>query len=125
MKAQKKQYPAELFVEAQKSSEFQELKSKFRGFTFPMTVIFMVWYLVYVLMAVYAPGFMTTKVAGNINVAIVFGTLQFISTWLITWLYVRFANKNIEPRTESLRAEIEYATDHNVTLAEARKAITH
>ncbi len=47
----------------------------------------MTWYLLYVVMSMWAHDFMSTKVVGNINVALVFGLLQFVSTFLIAWLY--------------------------------------
>jgi uncharacterized membrane protein (DUF485 family) len=50
---------------------------------------------------------MATKVVGNINVGLIFGLLQFVSTFVITTLYVRHANKNLDPLAEKLRGEIE------------------
>jgi uncharacterized membrane protein (DUF485 family) len=44
---------------------------------------------------------------GNINVALVLGLLQFVSTFVITMLYVRYANKNLDPVAEKLRDQIE------------------
>jgi uncharacterized membrane protein (DUF485 family) len=45
---------------------------------------------------------MSTQVIGNINVALVFGLLQFASTFLIAWVYGRFMNKNIDPLAREL-----------------------
>jgi uncharacterized membrane protein (DUF485 family) len=87
--------------------EFQELRRRLRSFVFPMTGLFLAWYLLYVLLACYAPAFMATKLVGNINVGLVFGLLQFVSTFLITFLYVRFADRKLDPLAADLRAEIE------------------
>ena len=38
-------------------------------------------------MSSWADDFMDTKLVGNINVALVFGLLQFVSTFVIAWLY--------------------------------------
>ena len=89
------------------SREFAELRRRYLGFAIPMTIAFMVWYLLYVLASSWANGFMETKVIGNINVALVFGLLQFVSTFLITSLYVRHANKNLDPVAEKIREDIE------------------
>ena len=62
-----------------------------------MTIAFLAWYLLYVLMSAYAHDFMSTKLFGNINVGLVFGLLQFVSTFVITWLYVRHANRKLDP----------------------------
>jgi uncharacterized membrane protein (DUF485 family) len=87
--------------------EFQELRRRLRNFVFPMTGLFLAWYLLYVLLASYAPSFMAIKLVGNINVGLVFGLLQFVSTFLITFLYVRFADRRLDPLAAELRTEIE------------------
>ncbi len=92
------------------STEFVELRKRFRGFAFPMTVVFLVWYLLYVLMSAYATGFMSTKVLGNINVGLIFGLLQFLSTFVITAMYVRHSNKNTDPLADDLREQLEGKT---------------
>ena len=40
---------------------------------------------------------MDTKVVGNINVALVFGLLQFVSTFVIAYLYARHASQVTRP----------------------------
>ena len=97
------------WTEVQASAAFADLRHRLRRFVFPMTVVFLVWYLVYVLLADYAHGFMATKVIGNINIALILGVLQFVSTFVITGLYVRYANRNLDPKAEEIRAEIEGA----------------
>ncbi|RSM69038.1 DUF485 domain-containing protein [Kibdelosporangium aridum] len=95
--------------EVQDSADFAELRRRLRRFIFPMTGLFLVWYLVYVLLADYAHGFMSTRLFGNINVALVLGILQFVSTFVITMLYVRYANRHLDPQAEKIREEIEGA----------------
>jgi uncharacterized membrane protein (DUF485 family) len=87
--------------------EFQELRHRLRSFVFPLTGLFLGWYLLYVLLASYAPKFMAIKLAGNINVGLVFGLLQFVSTFLITWAYVRYADRKLDPLATELRSELE------------------
>ncbi len=95
------------------SAEFGELRKRFRAFAFPMTVVFIVWYLLYVVMSAYATGFMSTKVLGNINVGLIFGLLQFVSTFVITALYVRHSNRNTDPIADELRAQLEGDAPHD------------
>jgi uncharacterized membrane protein (DUF485 family) len=87
--------------------DFQELRHRLRRFVFPMTALFLAWYLLYVLLASYAPSFMATKLVGNINVGLVFGLLQFVSTFLITFLYIRFADRRLDPLVGELRQDVE------------------
>ena len=91
----------------EQSADFAVLRRRLRNFVFPMTGAFLAWYLLYVLLSDYAHDFMSTKVFGNINVGLLFGLLQFVSTFLITWLYVRHANRNIDPIADKIRGEIE------------------
>lgn len=91
----------------QTSPEFKDLRKTFRSFAFPMSVAFFVWYFVYVLSAVFAPDWMATEIGGGFNIGIVFGLLQFLTTFLITWIYVVYSNKNIEPRAAAIREKME------------------
>ncbi|GAA4559737.1 DUF485 domain-containing protein [Pseudonocardia xishanensis] len=91
----------------QASPEFQALRSRLRRFVFPLTVGFLAWYLLYVLLASYAPSFMAIKLVGNINVGLVFGLLQFVSTFAITTWYVKWADKKFDPHATAIREEIE------------------
>jgi len=93
------------YEEVQQSAEFAELKSRFRRFVFPMTGLFLAWYFLYVLLCAYAPDFMGTKVFGSINIGLIFGLLQFVSTFVIAALYGRFANRKLDPLAHGLNAK--------------------
>jgi uncharacterized membrane protein (DUF485 family) len=95
------------YVTVQRSDEFVGLRKALRSFVFPMTVAFFLWYALYVILSAYARDFMGTKLIGNINVALVFGLLQFVSTFLIAWLYSRYADRNLDPIATKIRAEME------------------
>lgn len=86
------------------SDEFTELRHRYRGFVFPATVAFLVWYLLFVVMSNWAGDVMGTKVVGNINVALVFGLLQFVTTFLIAWLYARYSTARLDPLAGDLEA---------------------
>ena len=98
---------ASAFQEVQASPEFAELRGKFRRFAFPMTAAFLIWYFAYVLLSTYAESFMNIRVFGNVSLGILLGLLQFVTTFLITWLYIRHANKNLDPLAAALRDKLE------------------
>ena len=102
----------------QGSAEFQELRRRFRRFAFPMTAAFLSWYLLYVVLSGWARGFMGTELVGSINVALVFGLLQFVSTFAIASLYSRHAERRLDPVADELRAEILAADAPAETTAE-------
>jgi uncharacterized membrane protein (DUF485 family) len=94
---------------AHESDDFVELRRRLRRFVFPMTVVFLSWYLLYVLASGWARDFMGHKLLGEINVAYVFGLLQFASTFAIAWLYERYANTRLDPLADRIRHDIEGA----------------
>jgi uncharacterized membrane protein (DUF485 family) len=98
------------YLDVQQSQEFVDLRARFRRFVFPMTGLFLGWYFLYVLLAAYAPVFMSHKLVGNINIGLVLGLGQFASTFAITMIYARWADRQFDPTADKLRAQIEGAS---------------
>jgi uncharacterized membrane protein (DUF485 family) len=82
--------------------EFAELRSRYRGFVIPATAAFLAWYALYVLMSMFAHDFMSTKVFGNINVALIFGLLQFLTTFVLAYVYSRYSTSRLDPLAAQL-----------------------
>ncbi len=97
----------EEYERAQASPEFQELRRRVRTFAFPMTAAFLLWYLTYVLLSTYAVSFMSTPVFGHVNVGLLFGLAQFVTTFGITFAYVRHANRRLDPIADKIRTDLE------------------
>ncbi len=89
------------------SPEFVGLRRTFRRTIFPATAAFLLWYATYVLLAAFAPAFMATRVLGNINVGLLMGLGQFVTTFAITMGYRRWADRSLDPVAGELRARIE------------------
>lgn len=89
------------------TDDFAQLKKSYLGFVVPVTIGFMVWYLLYVVASNWAGGFMDQKIVGNINVALVWGILQFVTTFGIAIWYARFAARRMDPIADRLRDEYE------------------
>ncbi|MFE3492279.1 DUF485 domain-containing protein [Streptomyces sp. NPDC059175] len=82
---------ADVYLEVQRSAAFQEVRSRYRRFVVPASLAFFVWYVAYVVAATAAPGLMARTVAGAVNVAMLAGLGQFLTTFLLTWAYARHA----------------------------------
>ncbi len=95
------------FKEVQSTERFQELRKRHRSFVFPMAIAFLLWYFAYVLLADYAAGFMSIKVWGNINIGLILGLLQFVSTFAITGWYVSYSNRKLDPIAAEIRNDLE------------------
>lgn len=95
------------FREVERTEPFVRLKKTHRSFVFPVAIGFLVWYFAYVLLADYAHDFMATPVLGNINIGLLLGLGQFVTTFAITTWYVSYANKKLDPLAEQIRTELE------------------
>ena len=85
------------------ATAFQEIRRSYRTFVFPATAVFLGWYLLYVTAQAAAPDLMRHQVAGPFSVAWLLGLLQFVSTFLITWLYSRNARTKRDRAALGLR----------------------
>jgi uncharacterized membrane protein (DUF485 family) len=97
------------FVAVHGSAEFKELRRTFRTFAFPMTIAALVSYFTYVVLSIYAVGFMKQPFLGmkGLNVGIALGLFQFAIVWIWTALYVRFANNSLDKAAHGLRERLE------------------
>ncbi|MFC7326927.1 DUF485 domain-containing protein [Marinactinospora rubrisoli] len=85
---------------------FVELRRRLRVFIFPMSAAFLAWYLLYVLMSAYARDVMSIVLFGHVNVALLFGLLQFVTTFGIAILYARYAGRRLDPLAEQIHDEL-------------------
>ncbi len=75
-----------------------------------MTLAFLIWYFGYVLLSTYAIEFMSQRIGGSaITIGLVLGFGQFVTTFLITALYIRHANKSLDPIATHLKSALENA----------------
>jgi uncharacterized membrane protein (DUF485 family) len=92
------------FVALQASPDFLELRRRITVFVVPATCAFLLWYLGYVALSAYAPDFMGTPVYGVLNIGLMFGLLQFVTTIALTLLYARYARRKLDPQVAAVRA---------------------
>ena len=89
------------------TEEFREVRRRYASFVLPATIAFLGWYLLSVVMSNWAHDFMSEKVFGHVNVALIFGILQFVSTFVIAWLYARHMNTNVDDLAHELDVRYE------------------
>ena len=86
----------------------------------PLTIAFLVWYFAYVLLSSFATEFMSTPVFGAVNVGLLMGLGQFVTTFGITMWYVSYANRRLDPVSAEIRADLEaLGVRHDVFVSEA------
>ncbi|MFD9241702.1 DUF485 domain-containing protein [Streptomyces sp. NPDC059556] len=101
---------AEIYLEVQRSPAFQEVRSRYRRFVFPAALAFLLWYLAYVVAATAAPGLLARPVVGVVNVAMLAGLGQFLTTFLLTWAYARHARLRRDRAALDLRWDTQEMT---------------
>ena len=89
------------------SREFRTLRRRHGYFALPAIVLALTSYFLYVIVAAFAPGFMRLTMAGEVNVGLCFGALQFAAAFVITATYRRWARKNLDPLSDRLRHRLE------------------
>jgi len=104
-------HPVGSYLEVADSPEFAALRRTFRRFVFPLAALFLAWYLLYVLLSIYAADFMGAKVVGNIHLGLIIGLLQFVSTFVITTVYARWADRRFDPAAAELARRVHLTGD--------------
>jgi uncharacterized membrane protein (DUF485 family) len=92
------------------SPEFQELVKARRSFLVPATIVFLVVSLGYLLLAAFVHGFMGKQVLGGIPVAFLAALSQVLLTWVVTWAYMRKADRTFEPLEQRAEAAARAST---------------
>ncbi|MDT9694727.1 DUF485 domain-containing protein [Streptomyces sp. P17] len=101
---------ADVYLEVQRSAAFQEVRSQYRRFVVPAVIGFLAWYVGYVVTATTAPGLMAQPVVGAVNVAMLAGLGQFLTTFLLTWAYSRHARLRRDRAALELRWDTQELT---------------
>ncbi|MDS1268747.1 DUF485 domain-containing protein [Lipingzhangella sp. LS1_29] len=64
------------------------------------------WYLGYIGLTAFARDLLIIDVYGSVNIAMVLGLGQFASTFLLAWMFGRFASRTMDPIAAELRREL-------------------
>ena len=84
----------------ERSTEFKELVETRRKIITPLTVIWLVVSIGYLILAAFVPSVMGWQVTDGLPFAWLAAITQVILTWAVTWSYLRKADRVIEPLEE-------------------------
>ncbi len=101
---------ADVYLQVQRGPAFQEVRRRYRNFVVPAVAAFLAWYVAYVVAATSAPALMARPVAGALNVAMLAGLGQFLTTFLLTWAYARHARLRRDRAALELRWDAQELT---------------
>ena len=102
----------------ERTPEFQELVTRRRRWVVPATIFFLVWYLGFIVLAGYAPGFMGESIYQGFTVGYLLALTQFVMVWVLAVWYVRKSDREFDP----LRATAAASAQREVDAQDARRA---
>ena len=92
------------WLAVERSSEFQELVNERRRWLKPMTAVFLVGAIGYLLLAAFVPGIMGWQVINGLPFAWVSAVCMVLLTWVLTFAYLRKADRDFQPLEERAAA---------------------
>ena len=70
-----------------------------------LTVAMVVLYFGFIALVAYGRGTLAIEVVPGLSLGILLGALVILASWLLTWVYVWWANRYYDPRVEALTQE--------------------
>jgi uncharacterized membrane protein (DUF485 family) len=67
-----------------------------------LTAAMLVVYFGFILLIAFAPGFLSERIVDGLSVGMALGVVVILATWVLTWTYVRWANRVYEPAVNEL-----------------------
>lgn len=90
-----------------REAPFRELMSVKARFIVSVTAVALTFYLGVNLLAGFAPGFMSQRAVGALNVGYVLILALYVMTWTIALIYVRVANRTFDSKAADAIASLE------------------
>jgi uncharacterized membrane protein (DUF485 family) len=89
------------------SPKFKSLVSTRWTVSFILTFLLFVVYYGYILLVAYNKEFLAEKIGVYTNYGIVLGVLVIVLAWILTFIYVLWANFSYDKKVEELKKEIQ------------------
>jgi uncharacterized membrane protein (DUF485 family) len=75
---------------------FRALASRQRRFALVLTLAMIVMYFGFILLIAYNKPLLARKLAPGLSLGILLGAAVIVCSWLLTWVYVRWANTHYD-----------------------------
>ena len=86
-----------------KQVELERLSAQRFRFVAVLTAVMMVVYFGFILLVAFGKDFLGNVLVDGLSLGILLGVLVILATWVLTWIYVRWANRVYEPAARRLR----------------------
>jgi uncharacterized membrane protein (DUF485 family) len=71
-----------------------------------LTAAMLVVYFGFILLIAFGKDFLSERIVSGLTVGMALGVLVILATWVLTWIYVRWANRVYEPEVARLRGAL-------------------
>lgn len=89
--------------------EFKELARRKNTISTQLTIVTLAIYYGFILLLAFKRDLFASKLLGNVTFGIVLGIGVILACWVLTGIYVRWANKNYDAMVERLRQKAGHA----------------
>ena len=86
-----------------KKSELQALSAQRRQVATTLTVAMVVIYFGFIALVAFGKGFLASLVVPGLSIGILLGALVIVAAWVLTYIYVRWANTVYDSAISRLR----------------------
>ena len=69
-----------------------------------LTAVMVTLYFGFILMVAYNKPLLGRLVSPGLSLGVLFGALVIVLSWILTWIYVRWANAHYDPALHALRS---------------------
>jgi uncharacterized membrane protein (DUF485 family) len=87
------------------SPKFKGLVTKRWSVSFILTFLLFILYFGYILTVGYGKGWLVQKVGPYANIGIIYGAVVIVGAWILTMIYVVWANTSYDKTVEELKKE--------------------
>ncbi len=88
------------------SEKFKTLVRRRVSVSFSLTILMLVVYIGFILLIAFNKEFLATKIGEHLTIALPIGIGVIIFAWLLTGIYIRWANSSYDKNVRELRNQI-------------------
>jgi uncharacterized membrane protein (DUF485 family) len=71
-----------------------------------LTLTMMVLYFGFILLVAFGKGFLGQQIINGLSVGILLGALVIVASWMLIWVYTRWANTHYDAEVRRLQREV-------------------
>ena len=86
-----------------RSSELHALSAQRSRVAMILTVLMLIIYFGFIALVAFGKGFLAGLITDGLSIGILLGALVIVGAWILTYVYVRWANSTYDPAIERLR----------------------